>query len=76
MLVLPDAQLINFAILSQVLNGVLLPVVIILMLMLINRTDLMGKHKNSHVWNVVAWSTSIIVIGMTGVMLWGMLPGH
>jgi Mn2+/Fe2+ NRAMP family transporter len=75
-LMLPDAQLINFAILSQVLNGVLLPVVIILMLMLINRQDLMGKHRNSYVWNVVAWSTSIIVIGMTGVMLWGLMPGH
>ena len=75
-LALPDAQLINFAILSQVLNGVLLPVVIILMLLLINREDLMGKHKNSHLWNVVAWSTSIIVIGMTLVMLWGMMPGH
>jgi NRAMP (natural resistance-associated macrophage protein)-like metal ion transporter len=75
-LVLPDAQLINFAILSQVLNGVLLPVVIILMLLLINRHDLMGKHKNSQLWNIVAWSTSIIVIGMTMVMLWGMIPGH
>ena len=50
-LLLPDAQLINFAILSQVLNGVLLPVVIILMLMLINRQDLMGEHKNSRLWN-------------------------
>src|SRR6202162_6471550 len=75
-LILPDAQLINFAILSQVLNGVLLPVVIILMLMLINRRDLMGTHKNSRLWNVIAWGTSIIVIGMTGVMLWGMMPGH
>ncbi|HEY1985108.1 MAG TPA: Nramp family divalent metal transporter [Terracidiphilus sp.] len=75
-LVLPDAQLINFAILSQVLNGVLLPVVIILMLMLINRKDLMGAHKNSSLWNVIAWGTSIIVIGMTLVMLWGMIPGH
>jgi len=37
------------------LNGVLLPVVIILMLMLINRVDLMGAHKNSRVWNVIAW---------------------
>ena len=37
-LLLPDAQLINVAILSQVLNGVLLPVVIILMLLLINRS--------------------------------------
>ena len=75
-LVLPDAELINFAILSQVLNGVLLPVVIILMLLLINRTDLMGKYKNSRLWNVIAWGTSIIVIGMTFVMLWGMMPGH
>jgi NRAMP (natural resistance-associated macrophage protein)-like metal ion transporter len=75
-LLLPDAQLINFAILSQVLNGVLLPVIIILMLMLINRQDLMGVHKNSRLWNVIAWSTSIIVIGMTLVMLWGMIPGH
>jgi len=75
-LILPDAQLINFAILSQVLNGVLLPVIIILMLLLINREDLMGKHRNSKVWNLVAWSTSLIVIAMTGVMLWGMIPGH
>src|ERR1700749_1394074 len=69
-LILPDAQLINFAILSQVLNGVLLPVVIILILLLINRTDLMGEHKNSRIWNLIAWGTSIIVIGMTMVMLW------
>jgi NRAMP (natural resistance-associated macrophage protein)-like metal ion transporter len=75
-LILPDAQLINVAILSQVLNGVLLPAVIILMLLLINRSDLMGKYKNSRLWNVIAWGTSIIVIGMTMVMLWGMIPGH
>lgn len=75
-LLLPDGMLVNFAILSQVLNGVLLPVIIILMLLLINRHDLMGKHKNSRLWNVIAWGTSLIVIAMTLVMLWGMLPGH
>jgi NRAMP (natural resistance-associated macrophage protein)-like metal ion transporter len=75
-LILPDAQLVSFAVLSQVLDGVLLPVVIILMLMLINRSDLMGEYKNTRLWNVIAWVTSIIVIGMTFVMLWGMIPGH
>ncbi|MFZ0396258.1 MAG: Nramp family divalent metal transporter [Terracidiphilus sp.] len=75
-LVLPDAQLINFAILSQVLNGVLLPVVVILMLLLINRSNLMGEYRNSRLWNVIAWGTSIIVIGMTMVMLWSLMPGH
>src|ERR1035441_4477501 len=75
-LLLPDAQLINVAILSQVLNGVLLPVLIILMLMRNLLSDLMGRYKNSPLWNVIAWATSIIVIGMTLVMLWGMIPGH
>jgi len=75
-LLLPDSQLINFAILSQVLNGILLPVIIILMLMLINRSDLMGEHKNSGLWNIIAWVTSIVVIVLTIVMLWGMIPGH
>jgi NRAMP (natural resistance-associated macrophage protein)-like metal ion transporter len=75
-MVLPVTKLVSFAILSQVLNGILLPVIIILMLLLINRRDLMGEHKNSRLWNVIAWSTSIIVIGLTMVMLWGMIPGH
>ena len=68
-LLLPDSKLIKFAIYSQVLNGVLLPVVIILMLLLINRKDLMGEHRNSTLWNVIAWGTSVIVIGMTVAML-------
>jgi NRAMP (natural resistance-associated macrophage protein)-like metal ion transporter len=75
-LVLPDAMLVKFAIWSQVLNGILLPVIIILMLLLINRSDLMGQYRNKHLWNIVAWATSIILIGMTFVMLWGMMPGH
>jgi Mn2+/Fe2+ NRAMP family transporter len=75
-LFLPDGLLVKSAVLSQVLNGVLLPVVIILMLMLINRKDLMGEHSNSPLWNLIAWGTSIIVIGMTLVMLWGLIPGH
>src|ERR1700723_2436074 len=75
-LLLPDATLIQFSVASQVLNGILLPVIIILMLMLINRRDLMGEHKNSRLWNVIAWATSTVVIILTLVMLWGMMPGH
>ena len=68
-LFLPDAQLVNVAILSQVLNGVLLPVVIILMLVLINRKDIMGSHVNSRLFNVIAWATSIIVIGLNVALI-------
>jgi NRAMP (natural resistance-associated macrophage protein)-like metal ion transporter len=75
-LLLPDATLIQFSVASQVLNGILLPVIIILMLLLINRSDLMGNYKNSRLWNLIAWATSIVVVGLTLVMLWGMIPGH
>jgi Mn2+/Fe2+ NRAMP family transporter len=45
-------------ILSQVLNGVLLPVIMIFMLKLINKHELMGEHTNSTWFNWVAWGTA------------------
>jgi NRAMP (natural resistance-associated macrophage protein)-like metal ion transporter len=68
-LALPDSQLVSMAILSQVLNGILLPVVIVLMLILINRKDLMGEHVNSRLFNVIAWATSLIVIGLNVALI-------
>src|SRR4051794_24254249 len=65
----PNFPMVKFVILSQVLNGILLPVVIILMLILINRKDLMGEHVNSRWFNAVAWLTAIIVIGLSIAML-------
>jgi Mn2+/Fe2+ NRAMP family transporter len=56
-------------ILSQVLNGVLLPLVIVFMLLLINRKDLMGENVNSAWFNVVAWVTAIVVIALSLVMM-------
>ena len=65
----PNFPMVKVVILSQVLNGILLPVVIILMLILINRKDLMGEHVNSRWFNAVAWLTAIIVIGLSIAML-------
>ena len=52
---------------SQVLNGVLLPLVLVLMLLLINRPRLMGKYVNNLAFNVIAWTTVITVGGLTVV---------
>jgi Mn2+/Fe2+ NRAMP family transporter len=52
---------------SQVLNGVLLPVVLVLMLLLINRPRLMGKYVNNLVFNAIAWATVVIVAVLTVV---------
>ena len=65
----PNFPLVTVIIRSQVLNGVLLPVVMILMLILINKPELMGKHTNNRWFNLIAWATAIIVIGLSVSLL-------
>ncbi len=67
---IPNLPLVTVSVLSQVLNGVLLPLILYFMLRLINKTDLMGKYTNSRWFNVVAWATAIIVVGLSAVMVW------
>jgi len=67
---IPNFPLVKFAILSQVLNGVLLPIVLIFMLRLVNKHELMGKHTNGRWFNAVAWLTTVIVIGLSAMMIW------
>jgi NRAMP (natural resistance-associated macrophage protein)-like metal ion transporter len=67
-IVLPAAYQIPIILLSQVVNGILLPFVLIFMLRLINRRDLMGEHRNSGLFNTIAWVSCIVMIGLTLVM--------
>jgi Mn2+/Fe2+ NRAMP family transporter len=43
------------------------------MLLLINKKDLMGEYVNSRLFNVVAWATAVIVIGLTIALV--LIPG-
>jgi len=51
--------------LSQVVNGILLPFVLIFMLVLINDRVLMGRYRNSPTFNVIAWGTVIVMNVLT-----------
>jgi len=62
---IPRAPLLLIMYLSQVANGILLPVVLIFMLVLINNTALMGRYRNSRAFNLIAWATAIIMIVLT-----------
>lgn len=63
--ILPNFPLVQMILLSQVLNGVLLPFILIFMIILINKKHLMKEWVNPRSYNVVAWTTVVIVIGMT-----------
>ena len=64
-ILLPNIPLIKISILSQVVNGIVLPFVLIFMLLLVNKSELMGKHVNGTWFNLIAWATTIIMIGLT-----------
>ena len=61
----PNFPLIPIMYFSQVLNGMVLPVVLIFMLLLINDKKLMGGYTNGPIFNAIAWMTSLIMIGFT-----------
>jgi Mn2+/Fe2+ NRAMP family transporter len=54
---------------SQVLNGMVLPFVLIFMLLLINDKKLMMNYTNGPVFNVIAWVTSVVMIGLTLLLI-------
>ena len=59
--VMPGLSLIHVLIVTQVINGVLLPVILIAVLKLVNNRELMGNHVNGVFYNIAAWLTTIIV---------------
>ncbi len=61
LVLVPGIPLVQIAIGSQVVQGVLLPAELVLMLLIINRARVMGVYRNTRTANVIAWATVVIV---------------
>lgn len=70
-ILIPDAPLIMITLWSQVLNGVFLPVVLICMMIIVNNKELMGKHVNKPLNNLIGFLTVAILITLTLALLIG-----
>jgi NRAMP (natural resistance-associated macrophage protein)-like metal ion transporter len=64
-ILLPGFPLVDMILFSQVINGVLLPFVLIYMVILVNKKRLMKGWLNSRGYNMVAWASVVIMIGLT-----------
>jgi len=62
---IPGFPLIDMILFSQVVNGVLLPFVLIFMILLVNNSNIMKEWVNSRWYNVVAWVSVVLIIGLT-----------
>jgi Mn2+/Fe2+ NRAMP family transporter len=74
-ILLPGLPLVKITVFSQVVNGAVLPFVLIFMLLLVNKKELMGEYVNTTLFNVIAWSTTVIMVGLTALLVWGQLTG-
>jgi Mn2+/Fe2+ NRAMP family transporter len=68
-IMIPNAPLIKIMFLSQTVNGILLPFVLIIMLRLVNDPTIMGEYVNSKRMNIIAWITISILILLTALLL-------
>jgi Mn2+/Fe2+ NRAMP family transporter len=66
---LPGLDLLPLIVASQNLQGLLLPIVLVFMVVLVNDTRLMGRHRNGRVANVLAWSAVGLVVVLDVVLL-------
>jgi Mn2+/Fe2+ NRAMP family transporter len=62
---LPNVPLLSILYLSQVGNGILLPLVLIYMLVIVNDKQIMGDYVNTRLFNYIAWATVVILIGLS-----------
>jgi Mn2+/Fe2+ NRAMP family transporter len=75
----PDIPIFPLLVGIQVLNGVLLPIILVFILVLINDERLMSSLKNSLTTNIFGWTTfaliSAAVVTMLGLQIYGLLTG-
>ena len=67
-LLVPGLPLVYVSVLSQVANGIVLPLVLVFMLMLTNDRELMGSYTNSRRFNAIAWTTVVVMVLLTVLM--------
>jgi NRAMP (natural resistance-associated macrophage protein)-like metal ion transporter len=72
---IPKFPLVTMILLSQVLNGMLLPFVLIPMVLLVNKRDLMGHWVNSRWFNTVTWISVVIIIGVSLAYIASLIRG-
>ena len=72
--IIPHLPLVKVMLLSQDVNGILLPIILIYVLKIINDRSVMGDHVNGPIYNTVAWAFSAGLIALTVVLVASTLP--
>jgi len=64
-ILLPKIPLFSVMYISQIVNGIVLPAILVFMLLLINNKKLMGEYANKRIYNIISWATVAILTVLT-----------
>ena len=65
----PGLPLIQMIVVSQIINGILLPFLLVFILRLVNDRRIMGAHVNSRLQNIIGVGTASLLAALSAVML-------
>ena len=65
---LPNVNLFGIMMVAQVINGVLLPVLLVFMVLIASDRHVMGRFANGRLWNALTWFTIVAVTVLTAIM--------
>jgi NRAMP (natural resistance-associated macrophage protein)-like metal ion transporter len=68
-ILIPGLDLIAIMLVSQVVNGMMLPFLLIFMMIIINDRRIMGRYVNGRFHNVLSWGTIVVAISLTVLLL-------
>jgi Mn2+/Fe2+ NRAMP family transporter len=68
-ILIPNAPLIQISLWTQVINGMLLPVVLVCMILLVNNKKIMGQYVNKPINNIIGWGAIVVLIGLSAALL-------
>lgn len=68
LVIMPGVDLFQIMMSAQVINGVLLPILLVFLVFIAQDKHIMGKYRNGRVWNVLTWGTIILITVLTAVM--------
>lgn len=68
LVILPGVNLFDIMMSAQVINGVLLPVLLVFLVLIAQDRLIMGEYRNGRVWNILTWATIVLITVLTVVM--------
>ncbi|WP_286683946.1 Nramp family divalent metal transporter [Collinsella sp. UBA1693] len=68
LVIMPGVDLFQIMMSAQVINGVLLPILLVFLVFIAQDKHIMGKYRNGRVWNILTWGTIVLITVLTAVM--------